>query len=231
MLNYSTSEENYIKAIFHLQRQDGTVTTNELANELKTKPASVTDMMKKLKVKKLLHYQPYQGFRLSSEGSKVALGIIRRHRLWEYFLAEKLKFSWDEVHEVAEDLEHVSNKKLIDKLDEYLGFPRVDPHGDPIPDANGRIEASKKISLTELPVNIPATVTSVSDQSSEILELLQHKKISIGTKLEMKRKFEFDNSMEIRIGRNPAFTISKELAENIFVTAGNLPDPENKKNK
>ena len=147
MLNYSTSEENYIKAIFHLQRQDGTVTTNELANELKTKPASVTDMMKKLKVKKLLHYQPYQGFRLSSEGNKVALGIIRRHRLWEYFLAEKLKFSWDEVHEVAEDLEHVSNKKLIDKLDEFLGFPRVDPHGDPIPDANGKIEISKKIAL------------------------------------------------------------------------------------
>ena len=139
MLNYSTSEENYIKAIFHLQRQDNTVTTNELANELKT------DMMKKLKIKKLLHYEPYQGFRLSIEGYKVALGIVRRHRLWEYFLAEKLKFTWDEVHEVAEDLEHVSNKKLIDKLDEFLGFPRVDPHGDPIPDAHGKIEISKKM--------------------------------------------------------------------------------------
>jgi DtxR family Mn-dependent transcriptional regulator len=173
MLNYSTSEENYIKAIFHLQKQDGIVTTNELANELKTKPASVTDMMKKLKIKKLLHYQPYQGFRLSTEGNKVALGIIRRHRLWEYFLAEKLKFTWDEVHEVAEDLEHVTNKKLIDKLDEFLGFPRVDPHGDPIPDANGRIEFSKKTGLTELPLNTPAVVSSVSDQSSEILELLQ----------------------------------------------------------
>src|SRR5690242_15745655 len=131
MLNYSTSEENYIKTIYRLQRQDGTVGTNEVAQELKTKPASVTDMMKKLKGKKLLNYQPYQGFRLTGEGSKVALGIIRRHRLWEFFLAEKLKFSWDEVHEVAEDLEHVTNKKLIDKLDEFLGFPRVDPHGDP----------------------------------------------------------------------------------------------------
>ena len=123
MLNYSTSEENYIKAIFHLQGGEATVTTNELARELKTKPASVTDMMKKLKTKKLLHYQPYRGFRLSSEGSKVALGIIRRHRLWEYFLSEKLKFSWDEVHAIAEHLEHVSSKKLIDKLDEFLGFP------------------------------------------------------------------------------------------------------------
>jgi DtxR family Mn-dependent transcriptional regulator len=217
MLNYSTSEENYIKAIFHLQKQDGIVTTNELANELKTKPASVTDMMKKLKIKKLLHYQPYQGFRLSTEGNKVALGIIRRHRLWEYFLAEKLKFTWDEVHEVAEDLEHVTNKKLIDKLDEFLGFPRVDPHGDPIPDANGRIEFSKKTGLTELPLNTPAVVSSVSDQSSEILELLQHKKIAIGTRLEIKKKFDFDHSMEVRIGRQPAFTISRELAENIFV--------------
>ena len=218
MLNYTTSEENYIKTILHLQKQDGTVTTNELANELKTKPASVTDMMKKLKAKKLVNYQPYQGFRLNSEGTRVALGIIRRHRLWEYFLAEKLKFSWDEVHEVvAEDLEHVSNKKLIDKLDEFLGFPRTDPHGDPIPDASGKIEISKKICLTELKLSSPAVVISVSDQSSEILELLEHKKIAIGTRLEIKKRFEFDNSMEIRIGRQPVFTISEQLAQNIFV--------------
>ncbi|MGQ0739463.1 MAG: metal-dependent transcriptional regulator [Bacteroidota bacterium] len=224
MLNYSTSEENYIKAIYRLQRVDGTVTTNELAHELKTKPASVTDMMKKLKTKKLLHYQPYQGFRLTQEGGKVALDIIRRHRLWEYFLAEKLNFTWDEVHEVAEDLEHVSSKKLVDKLDEFLGFPRVDPHGDPIPDANGRIEISKKIPLTELPLNAAATVSNVKDQSNSILELLEHKKITIGTRLEVKKKFEFDESLEIRIGRQPAFTISKQLAENIFVTSP-LPSP------
>ena len=151
MVKYSTSEENYIKTIFHLQQADETVTTNELAAELKARPASITDMMKKLKAKKLLHYQPYQGFRLSSDGNKVALGIIRRHRLWEYFLSEKLNFTWDEVHEVAEQLEHVSSKKLIDKLDEFLGFPRTDPHGDPIPDANGKIEPVQKICLTELP--------------------------------------------------------------------------------
>ena len=217
MLNYSVSEENYIKTIYRLQRQDGTVTTNELAGELKAKPASITDMMKKLKIKKLLHYQPYQGFRLTPEGNKVALGIIRRHRLWEFFLAEKLKFTWDEVHEVAEDLEHVSNKKLIDKLDEFLGFPRVDPHGDPIPDANGKIEVVKKIGLTELPLNTPAVVSNVKDQSSAILELLEHKNITIGTKLEIKKRFAFDESLEIKSGRQPAFTISKQLAENIFV--------------
>ena len=205
MLNYSVSEENYIKTIYRLQRQDGTVTTNELAGELKAKPASITDMMKKLKIKKLLHYQPYQGFRLTPEGNKVALGIIRRHRLWEFFLAEKLKFTWDEVHEVAEDLEHVSNKKLIDKLDEFLGFPRVDPHGDPIPDANGKIEVVKKIGLTELPLNTPAVVSNVKDQSSAILELLEHKNITIGTKLEIKKRFAFDESLEIKSGRQAAF--------------------------
>lgn len=216
MLNYSTSEENYIKAIFHLQNTDGTVTTNELAAELKAKPASITDMMKKLKIKKLVHYQAYHGFRLSDEGRKVALLIIRRHRLWEFFLAQKLKFSWDEVHAVAEDLEHVSSKKLIDKLDEYLGFPRFDPHGDPIPDSNGKIKISKQVCLQDLPLNKIAVVSHVSDQSNEMLELLGHKKIGIGTKLEVKRKFSFDNSLEIKIRQQQPINISEQLSKNIF---------------
>ena len=219
MLNYSTSEENYIKTIFHLQNGQNTVTTNALAEKLNTKPASVTDMMKKLKAKKLLHYQPYQGFRLSHEGKKVALDIIRRHRLWEYFLAEKLKFKWDEVHAVAEDLEHVSSKKLIDKLDEYLGYPKFDPHGDPIPDSLGKMETNEPmITLAELPVNKTAEVTRVINQSEEMLELLQHKKINIGTKLEVKRKFGFDHSIEIKIRQQPPFSISEQLAKNIFIT-------------
>lgn len=196
------------------------MTTNELAHSLLTRPASVTDMMKKLKVKKLVNYEPYHGFRLTPEGKKVALGIVRRHRLWEYFLAEKLKFSWEEVHSVAEELEHVSSRKLIDKLDEYLGFPRNDPHGDPIPDQQGKIEPSPKTSLLELPVNKPATVCHVSNQSSGILELLKHKHIAIGTRLEIRKKFNFDRSMEIKIGRKPAFNISEQLAQNIFVSYG-----------
>jgi len=218
MLNYSTSAENYIKTIFHLQNGQNTVTTNALAEKLNTKPASVTDMMKKLKSKKLLHYQPYQGFRLSHEGKKVALDIIRRHRLWEYFLAEKLKFKWDEVHIVAEDLEHVSSKKLIDKLDEYLGYPKFDPHGDPIPDSLGKMENSQQVTLVELPINKMAEVCRVINQSEELLELLQHKKISIGTKLEVKRKFSFDHSIEIKLRQQPAFSISEQLAKNIFVS-------------
>jgi DtxR family transcriptional regulator, Mn-dependent transcriptional regulator len=217
VLNYSTSEENYIKAIFHLQGSDGTVTTNKLAQELHTRPASVTDMLKKLKTKKLLHYQPYRGFRLNTEGKKVALGIIRRHRLWEYFLSEKLKFRWDEVHAVAEDLEHVSNKKLIDKLDEFLGHPRFDPHGDPIPDVHGRVEASKKIRLTEMPLNKTVVVCQVSDQSTPLLELLRHRHIGIGTRLEVKKRFEFDHSMEVKTSGYAPFSISNELAQNIYV--------------
>jgi DtxR family Mn-dependent transcriptional regulator len=216
VLNYSTSEENYIKAIFHLQK-DGTVTTNELSAELKTRPASVTDMMKKLKTKKLVHYKAYRGFRLTAEGSRVALLIIRRHRLWEFFLAEKLKFNWDEVHEVAEDLEHVSSKKLIDKLDEFLDFPRFDPHGDPIPDSNGKIENTRQVCLTDVPINKPTIVGHVSDQSSEMLELLGHKKIRIGTKLEVKKKFSFDQSMEIKVKQQAPTQISWDLAKNIFV--------------
>jgi DtxR family Mn-dependent transcriptional regulator len=218
MLNYSTSEENYIKAIFHLQVDHDTVTTNALAERLNTKPASVTDMMKKLKSKRLLHYQPYQGFRLSHEGKKVALDIIRRHRLWEFFLAEKLKFKWDEVHAVAEDLEHVSSRKLIDKLDEFLGNPKFDPHGDPIPDSLGKMESSQQVSLSQLPPNKPAEVCRVINQSPELLELLQHKKINIGAKLEIKRKFGFDGSMEIKLRQQPSFLISERLAKNIYVT-------------
>lgn len=220
-MNFSTSEENYIKAIFHLQGESGTVTTNALAQELQTRPPSVTDMMKKLKTKKLVHYQPYQGFKLSTDGKKIALGIIRRHRLWEFFLSEKLKFSWDEVHQVAEDLEHVSNKKLIDKLDEFLNFPKFDPHGDPIPDSTGKMAISQQVNLSEMPLNKIAEVCNVSNQSHEMLDMLRHNNISIGTKVEVKMRFGFDNSLEIRIRHQPLpVTISEQLAKNIFVKYG-----------
>ena len=216
-MNYTTSEENYLKAIFHLQEKEGTVTTNVLAEKLQTKPASVTDMMKKLSAKKLLHYKPYHGFSLSTEGKKIAVFIVRRHRLWEYFLSEKLKFDWNEVHLLAEELEHVSSKQLIDRLDQYLGFPQFDPHGDPIPDNKGKIKSLNKISLFELPFNQSAQVRQVTNQSKEMLEILEHKNICIGTKLEVKKHFHFDHSVELKI-KNTIITISEQLAKNIFVT-------------
>lgn len=216
-ISLSITEENYIKAIYHLQQADGNVSTNEVAQGLATKPASVTDMLKKLKQKKILNYEKYQGFRLSNEGKKIALNIVRKHRLWEFFLVEKLQFGWDEVHEVAEELEHISSKKLIDKLDAFLGFPKFDPHGDPIPDVNGKMAAQVQLNLLDLPINQLAEVSMVGSQSTELLELLKHKNISIGTKLEVKKKFSFDHSIEIKMKGQNAFTISQQLAQALFV--------------
>jgi DtxR family transcriptional regulator, Mn-dependent transcriptional regulator len=216
-VNISNSEENYLKAIFHLQADTDKVNTNAVAEKLNTKPASVTDMMKRLSTKKLLDYQPYKGFSLSGEGKKIALGIVRRHRLWEYFLVEKLQLGWDEVHEIAEELEHVSSKRLIDKLDEYLGYPKFDPHGDPIPDSKGKLRRSNEILLLQLPMNQRAEVSRVGNQSVEMLELLQHKNIRIGTKIEVKNNFSFDGSIEVKV-KNATVTISEQLAQNIFVT-------------
>lgn len=216
-MNFSIAEENYIKAIYHLQQADGNVTTNELAAELNTKAASVTDMLKKLKAKKLLNYEKYQGFRLSAEGRKIALNIVRKHRLWEYFLVEKLQFGWDEVHEVAEELEHITSKKLIDKLDAFLDYPKFDPHGDPIPDSSGKMVAQKQVNLIDLPLNEPAEVVSVGSQSTELLELLRHKNLGMGTILEVKKRFSFDHSIEIKIKGQQAFIISQQLAQALFV--------------
>lgn len=215
--NFSTTEENYIKAIYHLQQADGNVTTNEVAIELNTKAASVTDMLKKLKQKKILNYEKYQGFRLSAEGRKIALNIVRKHRLWEYFLVEKLDFGWDEVHEMAEELEHLTSTKLIDKLDAFLGYPKFDPHGDPIPDVNGKMAARKQVNLIDLPFNQKAEVSAVASQSSELLELLKHKKITIGTKIMVLQKFAFDHSIDIKIDKQIPFTISQQLAQVLMV--------------
>lgn len=216
-MKFSNSEENYIKAVYHLQQNSANVTTNELAAELKTKPASVTDMLKKLKAKKLINYEKYKGFRLSANGNKLALSIVRKHRLWEFFLVEKLQFGWDEVHEVAEELEHITSKKLVDKLDDFLGNPQYDPHGDPIPNKDGIIKLRKQIKLTDLEISRAGIVSSVGNQSSELLELLKHKNIVIGSKVEIKKKFSFDQSIEIKVQNQPVITISKELSDSLFV--------------
>jgi len=216
-MKYSVSEENYIKTIYHLQQETERVNTMLLATTLNTKPASITDMLKKLKTKRLLDYKPYYGFKLSAEGNKVALGIIRRHRIWEFFLAEKLKFNWEEVHEMAEDLEHVSNKKLIDKLDAFLGFPKFDPHGDPIPDQDGKIQKEDHVLLSELKVKAQGRVTKIKSHSKKIMDLIAHQQINIGSKITVKKVFEFDESMEILIDGKITKNISEQLANNIFI--------------
>jgi DtxR family Mn-dependent transcriptional regulator len=215
-LNYSNSEENYLKTIFHLQTDSDNVSTNAVAQELQTTAASVTDMMKKLNAKKLLHYKPYYGFSLSEEGKKIALNIVRRHRLWEFFLSEKLNFGWDEIHILAEELEHVSSNKLIDKLDEYLGFPQLDPHGDPIPDKKGKMKTEGTVSLSKLPLNQMAEVSRIINHSPEMIDYLKEKNIWIGTHIQVRKKLSFDNSLEVRV-KNLTFTLSENLAQNLFV--------------
>ncbi|MEO6229390.1 MAG: metal-dependent transcriptional regulator [Ferruginibacter sp.] len=216
-MNYSTSEENYIKSIYHLQQQSELVTTNSLAHEINTRPASVTDMLKKLHVKKLLEYEKYKGFRLNATGSKVALNIVRRHRLWEYFLVTKLGFDWDKVHVIAEELEHVSSTELIERLDGYLNFPKADPHGDPIPDMHGKVPHINQQSLADVAEKKTVFVSSVSNQSPEMLELLKHYNIKIGTSLKVNKRFLFDGSVEIRVMKHTACVISEQVAKNIFV--------------
>jgi DtxR family Mn-dependent transcriptional regulator len=216
-MKYSASKENYLKAIFHLQQDQLSVSTNALAQALQTKAASVTEMLKKLKSQKLLQYEKYKGVKLTGEGRKVAILIIRKHRLWEFFLVQKLGFGWEEVHEIAEELEHITSKKLIDRLEEFLGYPVVDPHGDPIPDVQGRIPVNKQVNLADVPLNTLSTLSNIGDQSHDIMELLNHKNIKIGTKLEVRKRFTFDNSLEIKLRNQPAFIISEHLAKNLFV--------------
>jgi DtxR family transcriptional regulator, Mn-dependent transcriptional regulator len=218
-LKLSSTEENYIKSIYHLQftSDSGMVNTNALASIVESKAASVTDMLKKLKQKKIISYKKYHGFKLNENGTRIALEIVRRHRLWEYFLSTHLGFEWNKVHEIAEELEHVSSRELIAKLDEFLGTPRTDPHGDPIPDIHGRVPVIKQINLYDVPLKKNATVSSVSNQSSEMLEMLSHYQISIGTSIKVLRNFEFDKSLEIKVAKNSSCIISEQLAKNIFV--------------
>jgi len=157
------------------------------------------------------------GFRLNSEGKKAAVQVIRKHRLWEYFLVKKLQFGWDEVHEIAEELEHISSRELTDRLDSFLGFPDTDPHGDPIPDSQGRLQIRRQLSLSELPLNKIAQVSGIASQTSEMLELLQYNHIRLGTRLEIRKKFPFDNSLEVKVRNRPPVTISAQVAKNVLV--------------
>lgn len=215
-MNHTSTEENYIKAIYHLQLSSGTVSTTLLSGEMNTRPASVTDMLKKLRTKRIVHYQRYKGFTLTDAGNKTALNIIRKHRLWEFFLVNKLGFEWDEVHNMAEELEHVTSSELIVRLDNFLGNPAFDPHGDPIPDQKGKIRVIKQSNLGALPLKKTATVSSVKNQSSEMLDLLNHFRIGIGTKLKVNKRFEFDGSVEIKIDKLPVTIVSKQVAQNVY---------------
>jgi len=211
------AEENYIKTIFHLEgNTTQLISTNAIAEEMETKPSSVTDMAKKLADKGLLDYVRYKGVSLTVLGRRTALSIVRKHRLWEVFLVKKLDFTWDEVHEVAEQLEHIKSEKLIDKIDELLDFPKYDPHGDPIPTKSGEFQEREKQLLSELPILAKGVCVGVKDTSSSFLKFLDKNKIALGQSIQVLEREDFDDSIEIEIdGRQ--LHISNQIATNLYV--------------
>ena len=211
------SEENYLKTIYHLTTATGEeVSTNAIAEKMETKASSVTDMLKKLAEKDLVNYVKYQGVSLTEKGNLSAKMIVRKHRLWEVFLVEKLDFSWDEVHDIAEQLEHIKSEKLINKLDDFLGNPTEDPHGDPIPNVHGKIIKIEKQLLSEISEKQVGICVGVKDTSSEFLKYLDKQGIALGSKIELVSKETFDLSLKIRVD-NKEFTISNKIASNLFV--------------
>lgn len=211
------SEENYIKAIYHLSLfQKKGVNTNAIAKMIETKASSVTDMIKKLAEKGLVEYQKYQGVTLTDSGLYAAKMIVRKHRLWEVFLVEKLDFTWDEVHDVAEELEHIQSEKLINKLDAFLGFPTEDPHGDPIPNAKGEIKKIDKKLLSDLKIGQKSICVGVKDTSSEFLKYLDKQQIALGSNFEILEKENFDASLIVLVNGNE-MTISNKIASNLYV--------------
>ena len=214
----SITEENHLKAIFHLS-SDGNkdVSTNAIADSLKTKAPSVTDMLKKLSEKKLVSYKKYQGSFLTADGRKTALNIIRKHRLWEVFLVNKLNFNWDEVHDIAEQLEHIKSEKLINELDKFLDYPAKDPHGDPIPNPAGFIKYTTKLVLSDLAIGETGKFVGIKNSSSTFLKLLDKRKISLGSNIKVLHQEDFDQSIYIGLDETN-LTISVKSANNIYVT-------------
>ncbi len=218
-MTLSYTEENYLKTIYRLS--DGganSVATNEIAESLETKAASVTDMVKKLSAKSLISYERYYGVKITKQGRTAALGIVRKHRLWETFLVDKLQFSWDEVHEVAEQLEHIQSPLLIEKLDAFLGFPTVDPHGHPIPDKNGKLQEVRCIALSELGLKRKSIVRSVNNGTPAFLQYLSKIGVYIGASVSIQEKIEFDGSLEILLDGKKRVFISRDAAQNLLVT-------------
>ncbi len=219
MLSLSLAEENYLKAIYVIQHKNeqATVSVNDIAERVNTRPATVTDMLKKLSDKKLIHYEKYKKTQLSATGLRHALQIVRKHRLWEVFLNKKLNFSWDEVHDVAEQLEHIRSAKLIEKLDAYLGYPQFDPHGDPIPNAKGEITPASTVTLAGAAINSFWNIVAVKETGNAFLQHLEKIGIAIGTKVLVKDVLPFDGSVQIQVADGPLMTISEKIALNLMV--------------
>jgi DtxR family transcriptional regulator, Mn-dependent transcriptional regulator len=218
MENLSQTEENYLKAIFKIcEQEEKPASTNAIAGEMNTAAASVSDMLKRLAGKELIHYEKHRGVTLSESGNQIATMLVRKHRLWEVFLVKTLDFSWDEVHEMAEELEHVQSPELIDRLDKFLGHPRFDPHGDPIPDAHGNFASRKQVQLSDLEEGESGVVVGVQEHSSVFLQYLDKMSLGLGAEVCVKEIFEFDGSLKISIGNQQEIIISSKVSENLLV--------------
>jgi len=214
---YSQAEENYLKVIFTLQKaEEAPVNTNLIAEKLSTKASSVTDMIKKLSAKDLLSYKPYQGVKLTEKGRSIALKVLRKHRLWEFFLVDKLHYKWDEVHEIAEQLEHVKSDSLIDKLDYFLGLPKYDPHGDPIPDKDGNFAGEELISLKNMEIGERGILKGLKDSSNVFLKYLDRKNMVIDDQIEVVDIEKFDQTVLIKTNWE-TFYISEQVAKNLLI--------------
>ncbi len=216
----SFTEENYLKAIYSISERNESfdTSTNEIAERIKTKPPTVSDMLRKLTEKKLVSYEKYKRVQLTKTGKQLAILIIRKHRLWEVFLCDKLQFAWDEVHEIAEQLEHIHSEQLILRLEKFLGFPKYDPHGDPIPSANGELKQPQRAILSEVEEGKSCQVVGVKDSSSVFLQYLQQINIGIGTKIKVVNKIPFDDSLIISLKKDQQLSVSKKFTDNVLVT-------------
>lgn len=219
MQHISHTEENYLKAIFKVSEKTGrNASTNAIAKALDTSAASVTDMLKRLSEKSLINYEKYKGVTLTEKGSEIATSLIRKHRLWEVFLVEKLHFSWDKVHEIAEQLEHIKSQDLVARLDNFLGNPQFDPHGDPIPDAEGNFTFRKQILLSDLQPGESGIIVGVQDHSSSFLQYLNKMGLVLGVTIHIIERYEYDESIQVRIhqGTQPV-SLSQKVCQHLFV--------------
>jgi len=213
------TEENYLKAIFKLSEEEGneTATTNAISTEMNTAAASVTDMLRRLSDKQLINYEKYKGVTLTIEGKSVATALIRKHRLWECFLVEKLHFDWDEIHDIAEQLEHVNSLELVTRLNDYLGNPRFDPHGDPIPDENGNMPVREQVSILRLKPGETGKLTGLRNNSDQLMKYLKKNNIGIGTKITIVEHHEFDESLSVKIDDQQEMGLSNKVSKNLLV--------------
>lgn len=218
-MGYTRAEENYLKAIYSISIKNNTlsVSTNDLANRLETKASSITEMIKKLSAKKLISYEKYKGVKLTKKGEKIAINIIRNHRLWEVFLVNRLNFKWDEVHEVAEQLEHIKSDKLVDNLEVFLQYPKFDPHGDPIPSKDGILpKREQSMLLNELPVGEEGVVVGVKNSEKAFLQYLEELDITLGKQIQVIKVFSFDQSRIVKVGEKE-LTLSEQVSKSIII--------------